>query len=151
MNSFKHAVVSVFLIIAGSAFGDAPADEKTCLNQLREISSLHTTFTGAHHGRLPKTFDELLSGQKTPDRSILLAPLATDKTKPSYELLLPAEKLAHIVNPSRTIIIRAHYVLKNGGTPVVFADGHAEILDKSDLVKFGLSSVLKPKDSQRAE
>ena len=77
----------------------------------------------------PKSFDELLAAQKTPDATLLVAPLATDKSKPSYELLLADKRLSSITNPAQTIAIRSLYTFKDGGYLAAFADGHVEILD----------------------
>ncbi|HET6407474.1 MAG TPA: hypothetical protein VFG14_06300, partial [Chthoniobacteraceae bacterium] len=71
----------------------------------------------------------LLAAQKTPDPALLVAPLATDKSKPSYELLLPGKRISSITNPARTIAIRSLYTLKDGRRPAAFVDGHVEILD----------------------
>jgi len=96
--------------------------------QLRELASLNLSFAVAHEGHLAKTFDELLSAQKISDRSVLASPSARDKSKPSYELLLPGERLSNINNPARTIFIRPLDPLPNGGRYVAFADGHVEFV-----------------------
>lgn len=70
-----------------------------------------------------------LSVQKIPDRSLLVAPLATDKSKSSYALLLPAKLIPSLANPDRTISIRSLYTLKDGRYLAAFADWRVEIVD----------------------
>jgi prepilin-type processing-associated H-X9-DG protein len=129
MNRFKYPLAAAAFILAASVGADEITDQKTCLNQLRELASLNLSFAASHDGQLPKTLDELLSVQKTSDRSLFIAPLAADKSRPSYELLLPGERLSRIGNPARTISIRAVYSFKDGRRLAAFVDGHVEILD----------------------
>ncbi len=129
MNVLKYLAFPMVLIFCSSAVADESTDRKACISQIRKLGELSVSFASANRGRLPKSFDELLSTQKTPDRSLLVAPLAAEKGKPSYELLSPAGKLSGIGNPSRTVLIRSLYSLKDGRRLADFADGHVEILD----------------------
>ena len=129
MNKLKYLALIIVFIFCSRAVADESADRKACISQIRKLGELSVNFAAANRGRLPKSFDELLSAQKTPDRSLLVAPLAAEKGQPSYELLSPAEKLSGIGNPSRTVLIRSLYSLKDGRRLAAFADGHVEILD----------------------
>jgi prepilin-type processing-associated H-X9-DG protein len=128
MNRTKLLSIVLFCALAAIVHAKDTADQIKCIKQLRELASLSITYAGSHD-RLPETFEELLSFQKVPDRSILIAPSARNKDKPSYELLLPGERLNRIVDPARTIFIRSLYTLPDGRRPVAYADGHVEILN----------------------
>ena len=129
MNTLKYLALPMVVIFCSRAVANESADRKACISQIKKLGELSVNFASANRGRLPKSFDELLSAQKTPEPSLLVAPPASDRRKPSFELLSPAEKLSGIVNPSRTIVIRSLYSLKDGRRLAAFADGHVEILD----------------------
>jgi prepilin-type processing-associated H-X9-DG protein len=131
MNILKYLFVTALFAFANRVSADESADRKACLSQLRELASLSLTFASSHDGRLPKSFDELLSARKTSDPSLVVSPLAADKSKPSYELLLPDKRLSGIADPARTISIRSLYTLKDGRRLAAFVDGHVEILEQS--------------------
>jgi hypothetical protein len=115
--------------IATAVHADDRSDRIASLDQLRKLTTLVNSFLVSHDGRFPKTLDELIATQKSPDPSLLIAPTATDKNKPSYELTLPAERITQVRNPAKTILIRSRYKFADGKTPVLFTDGHIEIHD----------------------
>ena len=127
MNFLKYLVA--IALITNRVSADEAADGKASTEQLKQLAALVHTFAASHDGRLPKSFDELLTTQKTPDATLFVAPLAADKSKPSYELLLPGKRLSSITSPARTIAIRSLYTLKDGRHLAAFVDGHVEILD----------------------
>lgn len=132
MNLLKYLVVMALIGFTSRVSADESADWKTCLAQLKQLSKLTIDFVSSHNGRYPNSFDELLSVQKTPDATILVAPFATDKSKPSYELVMPGKELSRIINPSRTVAIRPLYTVKDkeGRQLVAFADGHVSYLEE---------------------
>ncbi len=103
-------------------------DRSAAVTHLSTLAKLTVDFMAAHDGRFPASFDELLAANKTADKSILISPLATDRTKPSYELLLAGKRLSQITNPSRTIQIRSLFTTKDGRRLVSCADGHVEFV-----------------------
>src|SRR6478735_12231457 len=86
--------------LTGLTLADDDADRLASIKQLRQLGKLNIEYALANEGRFPKTFDELLAFDKRAERSLLIAPYATDKEKPSYELLRPGEKMSSIVNPA---------------------------------------------------
>jgi hypothetical protein len=129
MNILKYLVAIALIGFTSRVSADEAAARKACLEQLKQLAALVHTFAASHDGRLPQSFDELLTAQKTPDATLFVAPLATDKSKPSYELLLPGKRISSITSPARTIAIRSLYTLKDGRHLAAFVDGHVEILD----------------------
>ena len=129
MNMLKYFTVVLFGFTA-TLWADEATDRKACIAQLRELSKQIHTYAGSHAGRFPESFDELLSAEKTLDQTSLVAPLASDKTKPSYELLLAGKERSRISDPVRTIAIRSLYTFKDGKHLAAFADGRIEVLDR---------------------
>jgi hypothetical protein len=125
----NDGLASQLMARVGALFTGEAADRKACMKQVSQLAALIGNFAESHNGSFPKSFDELLAAQKTPDATLLVAPLATDKSKPSYELLLADKRLSSITNPAQTIAIRSLYTFKDGGYLAAFADGHVEILD----------------------
>ena len=125
----NDGLASQLMARVGALFTGEAADRKACMKQVSQLAALIGDFAESHNGSFPKSFDELLAAQKTPDATLLVAPLATDKSKPSYELLLANKRLSSITNPAQTIAIRSLYTFKDGGYLAAFADGHVEILD----------------------
>jgi prepilin-type processing-associated H-X9-DG protein len=121
----------VLCVVASTACGNqASVDRATCLKQLHTLRAAAMDFEAKHEGRFPKTLDELIAAEKL-DPSLLIAPMATDKTKRSYELVPPAERLSKIARPARAVLIRSLYKV-GGASYVVFVDGHVELLDSLD-------------------
>ena len=129
MKMLSSLLVAVFLASNVAAPAEEAKDRAACLREIRELSMLTTEFAAAHEGRLPKSFEELLSAKKSPNQALPIASIVADKNKPSYELLLSGAKLSSIANPARTISIRSLYTLKDGKSLAAFVDGHVEILD----------------------
>ena len=125
-------LIACSVVIPVCARADDAKDRATSLKQLQRIGELTAPFTNANSGRFPKSFEELLAFHKISDRSLITSPLVTDKDKPSYEILIPGEKLSRIDNPSRSIFARSLFTTASGQKLAVFADGHVEILAKSE-------------------
>ena len=119
------------LLLCVVSLADDTADRIASLNQLRQIGALSLSFANANNGRFPKAFDEFLAFQKTVDRSLFISPYAADKTKPSYEILLPGERLSRIDNPARAVFIRSLFRTVDGSALASFADGHVELIKKT--------------------
>jgi prepilin-type processing-associated H-X9-DG protein len=129
MNRICSILAVVLCFFGTSVRADDASNRATSLNQLKTLGRIVSSFIAAHNGRFPKTLDELIASDKSPDPSLLIAPMATDKTKPSYELLLPGEYLSKVSSPARTVLIRSRYKLADDRISVLFVDGHVELLD----------------------
>ena len=103
-------------------------DQRAAGWQIKNLAAITIAFANAHGNRFPASFDELLAATKTADKSILISPLATNRTKPSYELLLAGKRSDQIANPARTILIRSLVTTKDGKRVVSFVDGHVELV-----------------------
>lgn len=131
IKNLKYAILTALLFITACSRNDDAANQKICIQQMRKLESLGVEYAASHGGMYPKTFDELLSVQKIPDPTLLISPLAADKSKPSYELIFAGKKLISlpdglmpIRNPGKTILIRSLYTTKGGYRLAAFADGH---------------------------
>lgn len=129
MNRISLLLSAAVYFIATAVHADDRSERATSLTQLRTLGQLVSSYVTTNDGRFPKTLDELIASQKSADRSLLIAPMATDKSKPSYELTLPAERASQVVNPARTVLIRSRYKLADGQVPVLFVDGHVEFAE----------------------
>ena len=125
-------VIASGVILSICARADDASDRAASLKQVRRLGELMMDFTNANNGRFPKSFEELLTFHKIADRSLIASPFVTEKDKPSYEILLPSEKLSRIDNPSRAILARSLFTTAAGQKLALFADGHVEILAKSE-------------------
>jgi hypothetical protein len=105
--------------------------EKQALEQVHQLAALTMMFV-THEARFPNDFEELLSATGA-DRAILVSPVQSDRSVPSYELLLPGKRLQEIREPARTVLIRSNYTIKHGARLFLFADGRVELFADSDL------------------
>ena len=131
MNRTFSILAFVLCLVVTSVRADDGSDRATALRQLRTLGSLFNKFQASHEGRFPKTLDELVTSAKWPDPALLIAPMARDKAKASYELVVSSERLSQVANPARTILVRSRYKLSDGRIPVLFVDGHVELLEAS--------------------
>lgn len=128
MNRISSIVAARLCLLATAVHADEQSDGIGSLNQLRTLGKLAVSFAASHGGRLPETLEDVIASQKPPNPSLLIAPTAPDKSKPSYELLLAGKNISKIVDPSRTVLVRSRYKLVDGRVPALFVDGHVELL-----------------------
>ncbi len=131
IKNLKYAILTALLFITACSCNDDAANQKICIEQIRKLALLGLEFAASYGGMYPKTFEELLSIQKAPERTLLIAPLTVDKNKPSYEIIFLGNMSRPIGNgkplmrdPSKTILIRSLYTTKGGYRLAAFADGH---------------------------
>ena len=121
------AALCLVLPVAVNAADEQQTDLRSSLDQLRSLGKLIASFRRSHDQQLPRSLEELVSIEKAP-KSLLVDPLATDKDKATYQFLLPGENGSRNLNPARTQLIRSQYKLTDGTAPVLFADGHLELV-----------------------
>ena len=130
MNRFYPSVAVALCLFHIPVHADDRIDGRTSLLQLRSLGKLAANFARSHGNRYPKTLEELIAYEKAQE-SLLIAPMAAaaNKSGPGYELLLPGEDLSKVRDPGQTVLIRSQYKLQDGRLPVLYADGHVELLD----------------------
>ena len=101
-----------------------------CANNVRQITTASLMYAADHHGVMPQSLDQLdkylNAGATDKTQNVLVCPIAEDKTKPSYEIVAPGQKLADTADPSKTIFIREIEPRHRGGRVVGYMDGHVE-------------------------
>src|SRR5687768_12559358 len=102
MNRISSIITAVLCLLATAVHADEQSERKASLDQLRTLGTLAVSFAASQGGSLPETLEQLVAAQKPPNPALLIAPLAPDKTKPSYELLLPGKKISSIISPAST-------------------------------------------------
>ena len=107
--------------------------EREAAAQFGQVARLVSEFA-IREQRLPRNFDELFAANGS-NRSLLISPLAADRSKPSYELLLPGTPISEIRSLSRVVVLRSLVTTKRGERLVGFLDGHSEWVADSDLQK----------------
>jgi hypothetical protein len=96
------------------------------LSNANQIANACSHYAADHDDHFPHTLTELVPVYIPEDKkSIFISPFATDKTKPSYTLLLPDAEETKAAD-AKTILIRCDYASKFGRS-IVHADGLAEI------------------------
>jgi prepilin-type processing-associated H-X9-DG protein len=130
MNRLCPSVAVALCVFHIPVHADDRLDGRTSLVQLKSLGKLADNFTRSRGNHFPKTLEELIAFEKAPE-SLLISPMAAaaNKSGPGYELLLPGEELSKVRNPARTVFIRSRYKLQDGRLPVLYVDGHVELLD----------------------
>jgi len=134
MTNQPLAVRSTCVLAVALGACTGPTDqERDAAAQFGQVAMLVSEFA-IRDQRLPRNFDELFAVSGA-NRSLLISSLATDQSKPSYELLLPGTPISEIRSLSRVVVLRSLVTTKRGERLVGFLDGHIEWIADSDLQK----------------
>jgi len=100
------------------------------VNQMRDLSAAAMAYAATHGNSFPTTIPMLLAASPLLPPGPEISPLASDKTKPSYEMVAPAQPFSRVSDPARTPMIRSVFTTKNGERIIVFCDGHIETVSE---------------------
>ena len=128
---FGTALLAGMLVPAITAGRDR-AYEAVCANNVRQIMTASLTYAVDHNNTMPQSLDQLDKylnvGATDKARTVLVCPIAEDKTKPSYEIVSPGKKLNAVDDPAKTVFLREIQPHQKGRRAVGYMDGHVEIV-----------------------
>lgn len=124
-------LIPVILIVSAMLFptlhaAQTKAREVVCMNNLRQIGMAISLYSAEHDGKIPAEFTALHPYSDSLDK-LLICPGATDRSNPSYQILLAGQKW----NDSaiwKEIAVTEQRGDHRFGYNALYGDGHVEFV-----------------------